>query len=153
MSGTATGSPQVSQGFLNRVRGNIQVASYPALNVTASFLGRAGYSLSWGRGATTFIDNMTGRTISPEPYQPCTLEIHLVKAQALAAAWEAQRVSLSAIGNVLAYTTSSALSPYALTNMAIENVAPLQESGESAEYVLTLSGTYIINNQLWALTI
>ncbi len=151
MSGS--GSPQVFLPPINRIRGNVQVQNFPALNVTASFLGKGGFEVTWNSPATTMLPTMTGRVASPEPYQAVTVGMHLVKSQSLASAWEAQRVALSTIGNILVFTTSRALAPYSFVNMAIENVGALTESGESVEYMVTLTGTYIINNNLWALTI
>lgn len=147
------GNPQISQGFLNRVRGNIQVPSFPALNVTASYLGEGGFEFTTTSPATTMINQMVGRTVSPEPYQAVTVGIHLVKAQSLASVWEAQRQFLTAIGNILVFTDANTLPSYAFTNMAIENVGPIVSNGKSTEYMVTLMGTYIVNNNLFALTI
>lgn len=152
MSGT-TANPQIAQGVLNRIRGNIQVASYPALNITAPFLGAAGFSFTRGGPATTMIDTLTGRVGSPEPYQPVDVEIHLVKSQALATAWEAQLKTLSIIGNLTVFTDSAVQPIYNFTEMAIQNVGAIAVNGKSVDYVLTLTGTYIINNGLFALVI
>lgn len=147
------GSPQVSQGTINRLRGNVQVTSIPALNVTASFLGEGGFEFTRTGPATTMINTLTGRVVSPEPYQPVDIAMHLVKSQSLASAWEAQLVSLSAIGNILVYTDALTLPIYGFTNCAIMNIGPITVNGKSAEYMVTLTGTYVINNQLWALTV
>ncbi len=145
------GNPQISQGTLNRIRGAIQVPNYPALNVTASFLGEGGITLSWSSPATTMINTLTGRVVSPEPYQAVSVGIHLVKSQSLAAQWEAQRVNLAAIGNMLVFTDAMTLQSYALTNCAIENVGEMTFNGKSSEYMVTVMGTYIVNNALFAL--
>lgn len=153
MSGTATANPNIPQGTLNRVRGNVQIPGFPGLNVTASFLGEGGFAMTPTGPVTTMINTMTGRVPSPEVFQPYNIEIHLVKSMSLAAAWEAQRVSLSVIGSILVYTDSMTLPAYAFQQVAIENIGALTENGKSVEYMVTLTGTYIINNQLWALTI
>lgn len=147
------GNPQISQGTINRIRGNVQVPSFPALNVTASFLGEGGFEFTRTSPGTTMINTLTGRVVSPEPYQSVTVAMHLVRSQSLAAQWEAQLVSLSAIGNILVYTDSAVLPIYSFTNMAIENVGPITVNGKSAEYLVTLMGTYIVNNALWALIV
>lgn len=147
------GSPQIPQGALNRLRGNVQVPSFPALNVSAAFMGEGGFEFTRTTQATTMIGTMTGRVTSPEPFQAVDLAIHLVRSQSLAAQWEAQLLSLSVIGNITVYTDSLALPVYSFTNCAILNVGPLGATGKSAEYLVTLTGTLIINNQLWALTV
>lgn len=146
-------NPQVNQGVLNRARGNLQIASFPALNITAPYLGANGLSFSRAGTATTMINTLTGRVPSPEPFQAVTIEVHLIKSQALASLWETQLLALSTIGNVLFYTDAAAQPIYAFTNCAIENVGPMTANGTSVDYMLSLTGTYIINNQLFALTI
>lgn len=152
MSAT-TSNPLISGGTLNRVRGHVVINSYPALNITASYLGEAGFSFSREGNATTFINNMASRTPSPEPYVVGNMEIHLVKSQTLASLWEAQLVSLSLLGTIVLYPDVSTLGPFTFTDCAIMTVAPLVNNGKSAEYGLTLSGTYNINNQLWSLAV
>jgi len=153
MSGTTTSNPQIAQGVLNRIRGNIQVSSFAALNITPSFLGAAGFSFTRSGPATTMIDTLTGRVGSPEPYQPVDVEIHLVKSQALATAWETQLQNLSIIGDITVFTDAAAQPTYSFTQMTIQNVGPIAVNGKSVEYLLTLTGTYIVNNGLWALVI
>jgi hypothetical protein len=152
MSGSI-GNPQVNQGVLNRARGNIQVSSFPQLNITAPYLGINGFTATRTGTATTFINTLTGRVPSPEPYQAVTLEVHLVKSQALASLWETQLLALSTIGNILFYTDAAQQPIYAFTNCGIDNVGPIVVNGTSVDYMLSISGTYIINNQLFALTI
>ncbi len=150
---SASSNPQIAQGVINRIRGNIQIASFPALNVTASFLGDQGFSFTRAGPATTMINTLTGRVPSPEPYQPVDIEIHLVKSQALASAWEAQLQTLSIIGSILVYTDAATMPNYQFTQCAISNIAAISANGKSADYTLTLTGTYIVNNSLWALVV
>jgi hypothetical protein len=147
------GNPQIPQGILNLTRVNVQVPNFPQLNVTASYLGAGGMSISWGSPATTFINTLTGRVIAPEPFQSVTVGLHLVKSQTLAGQWESQRISLTTIGNLLAFTDTALMPSYAFTNCAIENVAEIVSNGKSTEYFVTVGGTYIVNNNLWALTV
>jgi hypothetical protein len=146
-------NPQNSPGFINRARANVQVPMFPNLNITVPFLGKGGILWSRSGSVTTMIDNMTTRTPSPDIYQPVTISIHIAKSMPLAAAWEAQIQSLSTIGNILLFPSVTTLPVYSFQGCAIENVGPLDESGTSNDYMLSLTGTYIINNQLFALTI
>jgi hypothetical protein len=152
MSGS-TGNPQIAQGVLNRIRGNIQIGAFPTLNITAPFLGAGGFTFTRTGTATTMIDTLTGRVASPEPFQAVNVEIHLVKSQSLASAWEAQLQSLSIIGPITVFTDSAVQPTYNFTQMAIENVGAIAVNGKSVEYILTLTGTYVINNGLFALVI
>jgi hypothetical protein len=153
MSGSISGNPQVPQGVINRIRGNIQVPSYPNLSITAAFLGEQAFEFTRTGPATTMIGSLTGRVASPEPYQPVSINVHLVKSQALAAQWESQLVALSLVGNLLLYTDAATMPTYQFSNCAIENVGPIATNGKSIDYMLTLTGTYIINNNLWALVV
>lgn len=152
MSGSI-GNPQIVQGVLNLTRVNVQVANYPALNITASFLGSGGVTLTPGGPATTMINQLTGRVGSPEPYQPMTVGIHLIRSQGLAASWESQRTTLTAIGSILVFSDAAAAPTYSISNCFIENVGEQTFNGKSTEYFVTLTGTYIINNALWSAVI
>ena len=147
------GNPQIPQGIINLVRATVQVPSFQNLNVTAPFLGSGGITISWNGPATTFINTLTGRVTSPEPYQPVTVAMHLIKSQVLATQWENQRVGLTLIGNILVFTDAAALPAYAFSNCAIENVGAITANGKSSEYEVTVGGTYIINNALFSLVV
>lgn len=152
MSGS-TGNPQVPQGVINLVRASVQVANFPALNVTASFLGAEGSQISWGSPASTFIRTLTGRVVSLEPFQEATITLHLVRSQVLAQQWENQRLLLALLGPLTVYTDAAALPVYNFSNCAIENVGPITSNGKSAEYMVTVGGTYIVNNALFSLVV
>ncbi len=145
-------NPQVSQGVLNRVRGSVQISSNSNLNVTASFLGRAGISARPESRATTTIPAMTGVVQSPEPYQQYTIEIHLLKSQPLSSVWKSQLENSTLIGDIIVRPDSAALSSYQYTNCAIADTAPAPFAGEDADFVVTLTGTYNINSSLFDLT-
>lgn len=151
MSGT--GNPLISGGTINRVRGNIVFPTFPALNITPSYLGEGGFDFSRSGPATTFINNMTSRTPSPEPYIVGEITIHLVKAQTLAQLWENQMLLLSLIGDMTMYPDVSTLGPFSFQDTGIMSVAPIVTNGKSGEYGLTLSGTYQVNSALWSLTV
>lgn len=144
-------NPLVAQGTLNRLRASVVWASFPSLNVTASYLGKEGISLSFDGDATTTIDTMTGAVQSPEPYQRVTFSIHLLKTQALAAAFKAQIESSTLLGNATFRPDAVSLPPYQLSNCAINTVNPLKFDGTDAGWVLMGRGFYIINNSLWNL--
>lgn len=147
------GNPLIDQGTLNIARIGLQVSAFPQLNVTAPYLGSGGISLTPGGPATTFIPNLTGRTVAPEPYQPYTIGLHLVRSQLLAGLWEAQRVKLAYLGDILVFTDSLKLPSYSFAQCSIENIGDITSNGKSAEYMVTIGGTYVTNNDLFALVV
>ena len=144
-------NPQVALGTLNRLRGSIVFPNFPSLNITASFLGRAGISLSFEGEVTGMLPQMVGMVTSPMPYQSVTMTAALLKTTSLAALWEAQRQTLSTLGDAMVTTDTSTLPNYTFVNCALKDVAPLSFAGETADYVVTITGTYQINNNLWNL--
>jgi hypothetical protein len=151
MSGTNSGNPQIPQGVINLGRVSFQVPNYQNLNVTPPFMGAGGLSFSRGGPSTTFINTLTGRVRSPEPFQPVTITVHLVRSQALAAAWEAQLQLWSLLGPTTVYTDSRMLPTYSFYECAIDNVGEIVSNAKSAEYMVTIGGTLPINSNLWAL--
>lgn len=143
-------NPLVPQGTLNRLRGSIVIPLFPQLNITASFLGKEGISISFEGDTTTTIPTMTGVVQSPEPYQMARIAAHMLKSQSLAALWEAQRLSLSLIGDVVLTTDSLTMPKYILSNCSIMNVDEIKANGDNAEYGIVISGIYLINASLWA---
>lgn len=141
--------PQIPQGTLNRVLGSVVWASFPALNVTAPFLGERAIEVRWDTPATTTIPTLTGVVQSPEPFQQVTLMINLLRTQGLANTYEARRVVNTLLGDCTVRSDSSVLQVYQLTNMAIVEVAPLAFAGKDAGYEVTLKGAYPINSSLY----
>jgi hypothetical protein len=131
---------------LNRVLTSVTWPSYPNLNVTAPFFAPEGARLTFEGATTQFLPTMTGVVISPEPYQMISVDMYLLKSQALAAAYESQRQLNSFLGSGIARTDAVTLPPYNLFNCAIENVEALDFSGRSANYVVRIRGYYEINS-------
>jgi len=145
--------PLVPQGNLNRIRASLLWTSFPSLNVVPSYLGAEGISLSFEGEATTRIPTMTGVVNSPEPFQPVSVVVGLLKTQPLSAAYEAQRQLSTLLGDcTLRPDVSPAgggLGPYQLLNMSISNVRELRNNGTDPAYVITFGGYMLINSSLW----
>ena len=144
-------NPLVVQGTLNRLRGSVVWPNFPALNVTAPFLGEEGIRLTLDGDATLFIPTMTGAVTSPEPYQMITLAMHLLKTQALAVGYKAQQELSTLLGDGTVRPDASNLPVYQLINCAIESVRELNFSGDDAGYVVMVRGYYLVNSDLWNL--
>lgn len=147
------GANQVQQGTLNRLRGSVVVPTYPNLNITNGYLGKPGISVSLSGNATLFIDTMTGRVTSPEPYLDARVMVHLLRTQSLGALWRSQmETQLSTIGQISVVPDSVTFPTYDFLNCAIEDVAEMRFDGTDPGYVITLGGTYLVNASLWNLT-
>lgn len=142
--------PNVPQGTLNRLRASIQITAFPSLNITAPFLGRQGISVTRNGPLTTSLPTMTGAVQSPEPYQPVRISASLIKAQALAAAWQAQELLNTLLGDLTVRPDATPLTPYYYTNCALENVDELRFNGETEAYGLHITGYYLVNSSLWS---
>lgn len=146
-------NPNTAQGFLNRTNAAVYFLKYPELNVTPSFVGKAGISLRFTSKATTIIPTMSGRVLSPEPYLEATLTLDLIRSQSLAGLWQNQMEQDSKLGNLTVYpdidTSTPGIGVYELINCAMDDPPDLPFAGTDASYRITVSGTYNINNSLW----
>lgn len=139
------------QGSLNRLRSSAIWNDFPALNVTAPFLGKTGIRLSLEGESTLFIPTMTGAVTSQEPYMMCSIRMHLLKTQGLSTQYKSQMESNSQLGagTVRPDVGPGGLVPYSVVNCAIESVEALDFSGESADFIVTVKGFYQINSALF----
>lgn len=143
------GNPQIPQGNLNRLLGSVIFPSFPALIVTAPFLGQEGISLSRDGDAVDFLPTMTSNVTSPAPLQMVTIGIDLIRSQPLAQLFEAQLQTDAQLGNCTIRTDSGLLGPYKIQQCAIQTVGELRFNGRSAGYGVMLRGSYPINANLW----
>lgn len=142
-------NPLISQGTLNRLRASVIWPGFPALNITAPFLGKEGIRLSLDGASTLFIPTMTGAVTSPEPYMGISLVLNLLKSQPIADLYKKQMESDARLGGGTVRPDASPLSPYEIINCAIEGVRELDLSGDSAAYAVMVKGYYNVNNALW----
>lgn len=143
-------NPLVEQGTLNRVRGSVNWANFPELNVTAPYLGAEGIGLALEGGSTVYLPTMTGAVTSREPYMMIGLTMHLLKTQLLADAYKS-RIELNALlgAGTVRPDVQSGLQPFDIVNCAIEGVRELRFSGRDAEFVVAVRGYWITNNDLF----
>ncbi|HET8689768.1 MAG TPA: hypothetical protein VFM18_24450, partial [Methanosarcina sp.] len=119
------------------------------LNVTASFLGKEGITLTPQGDVTHIIPTLTGLVTSPEPYQIMEVTIHLVRSMSLADRFKKQIENLSTLGNSVARSDATTMSDYPLTNTSIKSVDAIKMNGEDAGWMIHLQGVYIINQSLY----
>lgn len=142
-------NPLVPQGSLNRVRGAVSVTDVPALNVTASYLGKDGISLRPDNAATDIIPTMTGTVGSQTPYQQVTLTIHLLRTQGLGASYQQRFATDTALGEVVITPDATTFGNYTLLNCYLLNFNELPFNGTDAGYAVTIGGYLITNDNMW----
>jgi hypothetical protein len=143
-------NPLTDQGVINRIRGSVVWANFPALNVTASFLDRDGINLRLEGEMSMQHPTMSGIVQSPEPFVPVSVVIALLKTQDLADAYKDQFENSVLLGEGTVWPdVSTGLSQFQLENMSIQNVGDLLFNGSTPIFAVTCRGAYIINNSLW----
>ena len=144
-------SPLIPQGTLNRLRGSVVFGSNPTLNVTAPYLAKQAISIAFEGDAGLLIPTLTGGVTSPEPYQMATITINLLKSQALSNVYKAQIEANVNVGDIAVIADSASLSDYELTNCIIKGVRDITFDGDVAGFVVTITGIYNVNGNLWNL--
>lgn len=144
-------NPLQPQGVLNRLRGSITIPAFPALNITAPFLGKEMIGITFSGVVNTPIETATGVVQSPEPYQRVTVNCHLLRTQSLANQWKRQIELLALLGDMTFRTDATQFEPFQFSNTAIENVDPIRSNGTDPGYNIMISGIYYINSALWNL--
>ena len=143
-------NPLIDLGVLNRIKASVLWTSHPELNVTASYLDKAGISLALEGEASAQLGAMTGIVQSPEPYLPIGVTIHLLKTQSLSEAYKSQMELNSLIGDGVVWPdVSTGLGQYQLANMSIQSVREIEMNGTVAGYTVSCKGTYYINSALF----
>lgn len=142
-------NPNVNQGSLNRLVGSVVIPDFPELNVTPEYLGDEGIGITFGGETTTFINTMTGAVTSPEPYQPVTVSIHLLRTQFLSNLYKNKIEDDARVGDVVVRIDTRNFPPYPFFNAAIQSIAEIRANGKDAGYRVTLAAYYQINNSLW----
>jgi len=144
-------SPLIPQGTLNRLRGSVVFGSNPTLNVTAPYLAKQAISIAFEGDAGLLIPTLTGGVTSPEPYQMATITINLLKSQALSNVYKTQIETNVNVGDVAVIADSASLTDYELTNCIIKGVRDITFDGDVAGFVVTITGIYNVNGNLWNL--
>lgn len=142
-------NPLVSLGSLNLTRASVKFSANPQLNVTPSFLTRAGVTLALNRDATRAIEVNTGIVPSPEVYIPATVRINLLKTQALSGTWKGQLESNTLIGDFVVRADAQGHPPYQFTNGYILNIGEITTNGSDPTWQAVVGGTYYVNSGMW----
>jgi hypothetical protein len=144
-------NPNVALGTINRLLASVVWDSFPALNITPSYLAPEAIDMTLEGVMTTMLPTMTGFVTSGEPWMPLRLVVHLVRSQSLAAAYKVQWEQNTRMGSgtIRPDVPSASLPPFIIDNAAIVNLNTLNFSGREAAFVVTITGQYQINQALW----
>lgn len=142
-------NPNVSPGSLNLLLTSVTIPSFPALNVTPSFLGKQMVRFALEGDMTRHLPVAVGVVTSPQVYLMGTLTINLVKSQNLANLYKKQWETKSTLGSIVVRPDSSVLSPFDMTQVGIVDVREMTFDGAEADMMVTLRGQYPINASLW----
>lgn len=142
-------NPLIAQGVLNRLRASATFADFPALNVSASYLGKEGISINLEGPTSQALDTQTGVVQSPEPYVKVRITMHLLRSQALSAVYKAQIESDCTVGNLTIRPDATTLPDYTFVNCAITSSPSMGFAGQDPSFTVELTGIYYVNNSLW----
>jgi len=142
-------NPLVDQGTLNLLRASVTISSYPALNVSASYLSKGALKLTFQGESVLYDHTLTGAVTSQQPYLTVEIEMALLKSQFLANLYKQQWELNALLGNVSVRGDAVPLGVFQFNNCSIKAVRTLDFSGQHAEYPVTLGGVYYINSSLF----
>lgn len=144
-------NPMISAGTLNRVRASVKYTDHSELNVSASYLAKEGVEITFQGNIVESLQAMTGVVQSPQPYLLSQVKIHLLRSQALATLYKKQWEKDGLVGGIRLYTDSNTFGEFDLSNVAITSVADMSFNGGEPGVVITLTGTYYVNSDMWNL--
>lgn len=144
-------NPMVPPGNLNRVRGSVKVTNAPELNISAQNLAREAIELTFSGNLVEPIPALTGVVQSPQPYMVAGVRIYLLRTQALGQQYKQRWQTNGIIGDLKVFSDSSTFGDFELSNCAITNVGDMSFAGGQPGVVITITGTYYVNNDMWDL--
>jgi hypothetical protein len=142
-------NPLVVNGNLNLLAAAVTWNDFAGLNVTASYLDKAGITLRLEGQTTVQHETLTDIVQSPQPYMPVSLVISLLRTQQLSDLYKTQMESDAIIGEGTVWpdvSTGTGLSPYQIDRMAIQSVGELSFAGQTPIWGVSLRGRYLVNS-------
>lgn len=143
----------IDLGSLNRLSASVTFDDFPELTVTAEVLAKQAIRLAPEGDATKFLEVLTGVVDSPEPFQLLTLTIHMVKTLSICADYFAQFQASTKLGKATVRPDlnpgQGGLPPFDMYNTSLMTPREMDFSGEDPAFVVTLRGTWNVNQDLW----
>lgn len=142
-------NPLVPQGSLNLLRASVVWPSADDLNVTPSYLVKAGIRVAFQGRSVEYIGAMTGMITSPQPYMSFEMTININKANGLASLYKSRMETNALIGDGTVRPDTTGLEPYNFVNCSIEGVRELDFSGADGGFAVIIGGYYLTNSSLF----
>ncbi len=149
LSGLPGLAPQTQQGNLNKVSVHVVVASFPALQVNASFMGKSQVKVTLDSPFVQQIPTATGIVNSPEPYVMGHMTIALLRSQSLANSWIEQAQKQATLGTVQIFSDSTVFDSLTVLNCSITDFDPGAFDGADPVVSMTISGSFPVNSTMW----
>lgn len=140
----------ISQGSVNRLRGSVVFATRPDLTVISSNLAKEAINLAFEGDAAQKLLTLTGGVDSPEPYVMATVEIHLLRTQAIASAYKLAIETDTTLGSINVIGDADALSDYQIEQCVLLGVQGLNFDGNNPNFTVRIRGIYYTNALMWA---
>lgn len=144
-------NPMIAQGTLNRLRSHVTIPGFTNLNISPPYMGKSFVKVTFDGDFDKLIETATSAVTSPEPYVLATVEVSVLRTQALSGAWMAQAQNNSDLGNVSVFPDSAVYPEIDLVNCTIKHIDPGAFDGTDPVVKLTLGGIMYVNNGLWSL--
>ncbi|WP_353613961.1 hypothetical protein [Mangrovibacter phragmitis] len=100
--------------------------------------------------ATDMIDAMVGRIGSQSPYIPVTFTVAMLKTLGLAASYQNQFKTDTALGEVVLTPDATTMDDYTLLNCFLMGFNEMRFNGTEAGYLITISGYLVVNDNMWS---
>lgn len=142
----------IDQGNVNRLRGSVVYATRPDLTVISSNLAKEAISITFEGDAAQKIPTLTGGVDSSEPYVMAMVEIHLLRTQALAAAYKLAIETNTSLGSINVIGDATTLPDYQLEGCILKGVQGLNFDGNNPNFSVRIQGIYYTNALMWATT-
>jgi hypothetical protein len=142
-------SPNIQQGNLNRISTHLVVASFPALSVNASYMGKSMVKVTLD---SPFVQQLPTATLfvnSPEPYVMGHMAVALLRSQSLANLWITQAQVQASLGTVQIFSDSTTFSAITVLNCSITDFDPGAFDGTDPVVLVTISGGFPVNSTMW----
>jgi len=145
-------SQNTNLGTINRLRGSITLPSFNALAITANCLTEEGIMIEPQDGGGDLLRQMTGAVVSLRPYALVRVSFGVLRTLSIGAAWYNQWLANSAVGDLHITPVTSVFPTIYISNSIISSVGRIAENGQTADIPMVLTGTLIVNSDLWSAT-
>lgn len=140
----------IDLGTINRIRGSIVLPSNTNLNITAKCINQEGIVVEPMSGGGDLLEQMSGAVVSLKPYVLVRVTFGVLRTLSIGTLWYKQWLSNSAIGDLNITPVTSVAPEHYITNAVITGVGRIGENGATADLPITLTGSMIINSELWS---